>query len=170
MTTCTHLSDRMPATALGRRGWTPEEIRHLERCADCRAEWGVVQVSAQLGAGEDWSVDSTKLARQSLARVAALHARQRRRRRWLVGGLAAAAVLMLMVRLAAHRAESSLPAAQAATLSLPALDSLSEEELRLVLAAVSGPSLEADAELETSGLEALDSTGLEQVLITLEGT
>lgn len=175
MTTCTQLSDLMPATALGRREWAPPEVQHLADCADCRAEWDVVRASARLGAGENWKADPAVLARRALAQPAQRRPDAVRYRRWLVGGLAAAAAVVLLVRVvprheSAARSTGSPPSKAAAALAIPALDSLSEDELRVVLAAVSGSAFDADAELDAPGLESLDSTGLEQVLTTMEGT
>lgn len=174
MSTCTHLSDLMPATALGRRGWSPAEAEHLERCADCRAEWELVRGAARLGTAEAWRLDAAAVARGALVQAAARPGTPPYRR-WLVGGLAAAAAVALLVRVmpryeSVPGSASSTPSTEAAALVIPALDSLSEDELRLVLAGVSGGSFGADAEFDAPGLESLDSTGLEQVLTTMEGT
>ena len=175
MTTCTQLSDLMPATALGRREWTPPEVQHLADCADCRAEWDVVRASARLGAGEDWKAEPAVLARLALAQAAYRRPDAVRYRRWLVGGVAAAAAVVLLVLFVPRKPRVSgsttlIPSTVANTLAIPALDSLSEDELRVVLAAVSGSAFDVDAELDAPGLESLDSTGLEQVLTTMEGT
>jgi hypothetical protein len=174
MTTCTELSDRMPAAALGQRGWTPAEAEHLERCADCRAEWELVRGAARLGTREAWRLDAAAVALGALAQAAAARPGPTHYRRWLVGGLAAAAAVVLLVRvMPSHesvRGSTTSTGSAAAALAIPALDSLSEDELRLVLAGVSGASFGADAEFDAPGLESLDSTGLEQVLTTMEGT
>ena len=44
------LSDRMPEVARGASRWSAEDARHLETCADCRAEWKIVSATAGLGA------------------------------------------------------------------------------------------------------------------------
>jgi hypothetical protein len=165
----------MPATAMGRRGWTPEEADHLAGCADCGAEWDLVRGSARLGASEEWNLDAAAVARGALAHAAGKPPIRPHYGRWLAGGLAAAAVIVLLLQIAPRGAAVpgsavSTPSSATADLAIPSLDSLSEDELRAVLAEVSGPSFGAEAELEMPGLESLDSTGLEQVLTTMEGT
>ena len=49
MTTCTHLSDRMPEVAPGRARWSAEDERHLAACEDCRAEWAIVSAASRVG-------------------------------------------------------------------------------------------------------------------------
>ncbi len=175
MTTCTRLSDEMPAITLGRRDWTAEEARHLADCADCRAEWELLRASARLGAGEAWNVDAPAMARRALAQVTARRHEPRHYGRWLVSGIAAAAALVLLARVApksdsVRGSPPSTSSTAAVALDIPALDDLSADELRAVLAAVSGPSFDADAGLDLPELESLDSTELEQVLTDLEET
>jgi hypothetical protein len=97
MTTCTHLSDRMPDVALGRARWTPDEARHLARCEDCRAEWAVVSAGSRLGSALPVA-DPASIAARALERIRHERARARIHARMLISvGLAAAAVLALAV-------------------------------------------------------------------------
>jgi hypothetical protein len=98
MTTCTQLSDRMPAVALGRARWTADQERHLAACADCRAEWAVVVAASRLGATLP-SVDPERTAASITERIrhGRIHSQVRVRQVALLAGLAAAAVLAVAV-------------------------------------------------------------------------
>jgi len=99
MTTCTRLSDRMPEVACGASWWSAEDARHLETCADCRAEWKIVSATAGLGAALSILADPEATSDRVLQRLARDGARTRARGRiFMAAVLAAAAVVMLMIR------------------------------------------------------------------------
>jgi hypothetical protein len=166
MTDCHHLSDRIPAVALGRDRWTTEDEAHLARCPDCRAEWDLVRAAGRIGGGLPWLADRSDLAAAVLRRVADAPATKPRRRalRW-AGGLAAAAVVALAVWTGAAR-EPRPPTGTAAVeapvgpLSTAQVDSLLDAEV----APLAGWSM-----LETPTLGDLDEDELERLLRTWEG-
>lgn len=97
MTTCTHLSDRMPEVALGRARWTADDERHLAGCEDCRAEWALVSAASRLGESLP-TPDPARIADRVLARLVKARAGSRARARMaVIAGLAAAAVVALAV-------------------------------------------------------------------------
>ncbi len=146
MTICERMSDRMPLVAAGRAAWSAEEQGHLDACADCRAEWAVVQAVGEVGARVASRAAPEALAAAVLARVReAEHAdRRRATTRWALtwGGLAAAAALMLAVLFrgptAAGPEAATVPGASAQAevafqLPLPELDDAESDELQAVL-------------------------------------
>jgi len=195
MTTCTALSDRMPDVALGRSRWTEDEARHLAACADCRAEWALVTAATRLGDSLPAAPDPAVTSARVLERLAVERKRARDRSRlWIAAGLAAAAVVALAVWTGrdgtvpgprpaplpvANRpapvaqpgdtpAVALLPpAAGAAELPLPELDSLPAEALDSMLKVLDEPLARGDADDATLG-DAGDQE-LEQVLGGLEG-
>ncbi len=62
-----HLSDRMPQVARGTAPWSPEEMAHLTHCAECRAEWKVVELGAGLGAEMIGGMDLAGIAARVVA-------------------------------------------------------------------------------------------------------
>ena len=87
MSDCDWLSDRMPAVALGRAQWTPQEVRHLTLCGSCQREWNLVRAANRLGTAIAEALDPTALAGSVLARVEHERMIERRRRRtWTFGG------------------------------------------------------------------------------------
>lgn len=166
MTTTSHLSDRMPAVAAGREAWSDQDRAHLAACADCRAEWLVVEVGAGLGAGVAADLDIEAIARVVVAdrgRRAPLRTGGLVRRMGWVAATAAAAALLILV---ARPAPSGDPSPVASTVLLPELEGLSADELELVfdvLPTATGWNAPG------AGLGDLTDEELERVLSTLEG-
>ena len=50
MTDCEAIQERMPRVARGLDAWSPAEAQHLVGCAECAAEWRLVQAGASLHA------------------------------------------------------------------------------------------------------------------------
>jgi hypothetical protein len=165
MSVCERLSDRMPEVALGRVGWSAEEARHLDGCADCRAEWDLIRLAGRVGTAAPRMAAHPALAAGVLQRLreAPVPSASGRARRWAVG-LAAAAGVALAVWVGASR-EPAAPAGGAAvaqvsdTLEAVEVDSLLEGD-----APIAGWSM-----LESPGLGDLDEGELERVLSTWEG-
>lgn len=181
MTMCERMSDRMPVVSAGRSAWTAEERGHLDACADCRAEWAVVQAVAGVGAGVASRSAPEALAAAVLARVReAEHAdRRRATTRWAFtwGGLAAAAALMLAVLFRGPTQEvpeasgdsiASAMAEVAFQLPLPELDDAGSEELQAVLDGLEVP-LGASSTLDGLLGEDVTDQDLERVLRAWEG-
>jgi hypothetical protein len=181
MTTCERMSDRMPAVAAGRAAWMAEERGHLDACADCRAEWAVVQAAGTVGGRVASRTAPEALAASVLARVReAEHAdRRRATTRWALrwGGLAAAAALMLVVLFrgpapagpeATVDSGEPAPAEVAFQFPLPELDDAESEELQAVLDGLEAPLGESST---LDGLLGEDVTeqDLERVLRAWEG-
>jgi len=183
MTTCERMSDRMPGVAAGRAAWTAEERGHLDACADCRAEWALVQAAGAVGGRVASRTAPEALAATVLARVhEAEHAdRRRATTRWALrwGGLAAAAALMLAVlfrgpapagpEAAGDSGEPApAPAEVAFQLPLPELDDAESDELQAVLDGLEAPLGESST---LDGLLGEDVTeqDLERVLRAWEG-
>jgi len=159
----------MPEVAAGRSRWSPDQHRHLGRCADCAAEWALVQRAAVLGADVAARVDAEALASGVRRRLATLP-RERVRRRWLVGGLIAAAALAALAvgSTLTLGSGSSQPASGGFSLLAPELDSLDTSELMIVLDSfeptVDGPDL-----IGVPAITDLETRELEQVLQDWEG-
>jgi hypothetical protein len=147
----------------GTEPWTDEEARHLATCADCRAEWRLVQHGARLGSAVpaplvDRVIDGVR-ARLASAAAAERRAVQpirawRRSRRWIIG-LAAAAVLILAVRFTASRSSDAVEP----TAILTELEELTATELETVLG-----DLETAGPADDGRLGDLDADELERVL------
>ncbi|MDX2119643.1 MAG: hypothetical protein SF070_01125 [Gemmatimonadota bacterium] len=174
MSPCELLSDRMVQVAAGTADWAPAEAAHLATCADCGAEWRLVQVARRLGAEAARRTNAASVSRQVLATLAG---ERRRRRRFRVGGLvglAAAAALAIMVSTADRRGDGggagSMAVVEAAGLQLrlAELESLNEAELEAILAGLDLP-LSEGAGGAPPALGDLDDTQLERVLRSLEG-
>ena len=160
MTGYGRLSDRMIVVAGGLAAWSDEEARHLSACADCAAEWRLVQRGRALGAGLP-SPDLDRVVRGVRARLAAAEvtpiASRRRYGRWL-GLMAAAAVVIVAVRFGSRRNE---PVAAGGVLT--ELEELSSSELESVLT-----DLEVGGSADDGNLGDLDADELEQVLHSWE--
>ena len=143
MTECCRLSDRMPAVALGRSAWSPEEARHLADCRDCREEWSIVQLSSRLGSRVSAGLDSREISRGVLDRLKREEERRLRLKAWGFAGLAsaaAAAAVLLAGRTAAVPERSqAAPLVASLEIPLPELDSLLPAELNEVLQTIDQP-------------------------------
>lgn len=163
------LRERMPEVAGGAAEWTTAEAAHLAACADCAAEWQVLQVARRLGSSAAARVNTARLGAEVLAGLE----RERKRARWKragwLTGLAAAAVLALLVWRGRPTVTAPVETAVAEyRLPLAELESLDEEQLQAVLEALDAPLGEGGS---TGGptLGDLDDTQLERVLRSLEG-
>ncbi|MBK7596401.1 MAG: hypothetical protein IPJ11_14455 [Gemmatimonadetes bacterium] len=172
---CEALSDRMPAVARGEASWDSEEAAHLGLCQDCQLEWRLVAPIAR-AARPAPTMDVERIAAAVHAAVQPMPAvvSIASRRRWsrALVGLAAAAGIALTVYLPT-RPEPATDVAVVPTravTTIPELDALLEDELKLVLAAVQE---EAPAPVLTPGplprLDDLTETELQQLLNTVEG-
>ncbi len=175
MTECTLLSDRMPAILAG-DDWTEEERGHLARCADCGAEWALVNDARKLGSDLGYAPDAVAMAAALSAQLRDARGERRSVRRWIVGSaLAAAASIMLAVATGTFRpgaatgTQSASGATSAAGLGVESgfvpseLDSLSVGELREVLDAFDEP-LSGRSTVGAPGLGDLTDQELERVL------
>ncbi len=163
------LRERMPEVAGGAAQWSVADAAHLAACADCAAEWRVVQTAQRLGAAAASRVDPARLGAAVLAGVA----RERKVLRWKrtgwLTGLAAAASLMLLVW--RGRPQHTAPAETAVAeyrLPLAELESLDEQQLQAVLDALDAP-LGDGGSAGGPTLGDLDDIQLERVLRSLEG-
>ncbi len=171
---CEALSDRLPAVARGQASWDPEEAAHLADCAECQAEWALVAPIARAATPAP-AMDLDRLSRAVLrelrpeATVVAIASRRRRWTRGLIGLSAAAgiAIALYSARPARLGDDLSLVPTRMKT-TIPELDALLEDELKVVLASI---------KLETPDLTPgplprlgeLTETELEQLLATVEG-
>jgi hypothetical protein len=138
MNDCMWLSDRMPAVALGRAGWTQEEADHLHGCSSCREEWELIQRTSRLGEEIMISYDASPAARavtERLARVAPGYGS----RGWrTLAGLAAAAAIVALVWTGTSDTPPRPPLEAGSVVAglqipLPELESLQAAELDSVL-------------------------------------
>jgi hypothetical protein len=172
---CEALSDRMPAVARGETNWDPDEAAHFEICADCQLEWRLVApLAAAARPAPVMDVERIALGVRAAVRPAPMVVSLASRRRWVRGaiGLAAAAGIALAVYLpnrSASPSDVALVPTRAVT-TIPELDALLEDELKMVLAAVQE---EAPAPVLAPGplprLDELTETELQQLLTTVEG-
>ena len=117
MIPCQQLSERMPAVALGRSRWSAAEEAHLASCADCRAEWNLVQLAGRLGASSPSLVDPEAIGDKVRGRLEDARAGRRALRRWTIVGLgvaAAVAVALWTGRPAPRQPIAALPSAPTA--------------------------------------------------------
>ncbi|HET6779223.1 MAG TPA: hypothetical protein VFH26_10065 [Gemmatimonadales bacterium] len=175
MTHCGWLSDRIPAVALGRAEWTPQEMQHLQECQECQREWQVVRAASRHGE-DGGGIDPEAVAASVLRRLREEPpAPQIRRRTWALGGLAAAAATIIAIwagqtadQAGTTRQNGSLAAAQL-EIPLPELESLQASELDSVLQALDEPNNLRDSGVGEPELSDLNSDELERVLDTWEG-
>lgn len=171
MTECEALSERMPLVAHGESAWTAAEAGHLAQCAECAAEWRLVQVAAGLGRREAAAVDPALVAAGVHGRRVAARRWERRFRAWgAIGALAAAAAVALVVWPGPRPDSGPVRAAvaDAPPTLVPELDSLSADELQSVLGSLDRPLAESRT-LGTDGLGDLSDDQLATVLNTMEG-
>ena len=155
MTLCQQLSERMPAVALGRSRWSDAEEAHLASCADCRAEWSLVQLAGRLAASAPGIADPEAMGAKVRHRLEQARAAGRTvRRRALVGlGVAAAVAVALWSPAPANPPEPGVkPPASAPTpgpvahaepprldLPVPGIDEMSDSDLNDLLQAMDEP-------------------------------
>jgi anti-sigma factor RsiW len=168
MSVCERLSDRMPAVARGHT-WTAEEQVHLAGCADCAAEWALMQSAQALGAALAADIDPQEMGRRVLSQVRADWKSRREYRRTLtVSAFAAAAALALVVwSRPTPPSHSGFEVAQA-QLTLPELDALGAPELEVLLQSMDRVSDDASVDIVSPPGD-LDGGELEAVLEELEG-
>jgi hypothetical protein len=173
MNDCSWLSDRMPSIALRRAEWTADEVRHLNECTSCRAEWDLLQAGIRLGHASPPLRDPDELARALLERLAQGPQRSRRSVWTAASGLAAAAAVAATVWLGgratpAAEPDESAPVVAGVHMPLQELESLQPDELESVLQTMND-SLPEDGVTDDPELTDLDSDELQQVLDTWEG-
>jgi hypothetical protein len=171
MTSCTELSDRMPAVAAGQSAWTAAEGSHLGACADCGAEWEIVRATARLGADVGLALDPAGVATGVLERLRRVPA-EPRRRRWVhrvAVPIAAAATLALAVWFGELRAPES-GAAENLVAVLHELDDLTADELEYLFAEVDAARGDLSPPVDAPGtLGDLSDAELEALLRMMEG-
>lgn len=168
MTQCEMIQERMPDIMHRRAAWGAAELAHLGDCADCAAEWRLIEAGAALH--QNLVVDAEAILSQLRDRITATPATAvlafpRRRAGW--GLLAAAASIALVFGLRHDRPLPRVTPA-AATALLPELDQLSEAQLEAVLNEVE-VSDDAATPMRLPRLGDLNETQLEQMLRELEG-
>lgn len=175
MSDCEWLSDRMPIVALGRAGWTPDEIRHLNECESCRREWELVQVASRVGEDAGLSLEPTAIASRMVQRLNRERKDVRlRRRSWSFAGLAAAAAVAAAIwtgGLEGGPSKAPLVGTEVAgrlSIPLPELESLEPAELDSVLQTMDEPILSGST-ADDPALGDLNDDELERVLDSWEG-
>lgn len=169
MTPCERMTDRMPEVAAGLHAWTAVEAAHLAACADCAAEWRLVQLVRTTPARMD--LDPARVAAGVRRRLAApaegrILALSRRPLVRVVAALAAAALLVVAVRPVLF--DRGVPSGVDPGSVLTELRDLDPRELTQILddwaPAESGPPVAAFV----SGLGDLSADELEVILQGLE--
>lgn len=165
----THLSDRMPEVAHGRDVWTAEDQAHLVGCDSCRSEWILIGCATQLGRDIDGQLDLEALTHRVAKQLGrAVQARRTRFRvaRWFVP-LAAAATLLIVFGTGRPFGAVRETKALTASVLLPELELLTEDDLELVFDVV--PAAVNPLEQGIPGVSDLGEEELERLLQTLEG-
>jgi hypothetical protein len=175
---CGTLTDKMPLVAHGTASWSAGDLAHLSACADCAAEWELVQSTARLGERAAGRLDTARLATAVLDEVRTRKQRDRWGRGGWIAGLAAAAAVVLAVSLQGPPVRPPVALAvdsgaeQAVTvgmhLPLAELESLDQNQLESVLDALEAPVGEVNPGPAPSFGDLNDSQ-LESVLRSLEG-
>jgi hypothetical protein len=164
--TCQRLSGRMPQVLRGQAAWSEEERSHLEACDECRAEWTIMSRVAAMGTPE---LDLDAISGKVLHRLATEPLTRRRIQPWwLAGGIIAAAAVLLVILRPSQPGTSVNLGESAFEIPMVELDSLSQEQLRLVLESIEEP-LETPTVNEAPSMMDLDDQQLERVLRSLEG-
>jgi predicted anti-sigma-YlaC factor YlaD len=151
--------------------WTRDEESHLATCADCRAEWGLLQATARLGSqlappDVQGLAGAVRERLREAPAVVVLPLRARRRwERWTLG-LVAAATILFAVGLGVSRWGVRDEVTQGVVLG--ELEDLSTSELETVLGDLDQPS---DVVMPAGpvGLSDLTVDELEQILASWEG-
>jgi hypothetical protein len=175
MTDCGWLSDRIPAVALGRAEWTPQEVQHLQECRACQQEWEVVSAASRLGGRQEAVIDTEAIAAAVLERLGQAQAvLYVRRKTWAAAGLAAAAAILIAIWAgggdpAGTTRQSGTVAAAQLQIPLPELDNLEAAELDTVLQVINEPNSLRDVGEDEPELSDLNSDELQRVLDTWEG-
>lgn len=170
MTTCDTLRDRMPDVAWGRDAFGDDDRAHLAACAECRAEWAIVEDGQRLG--DEGTLDVERIAQRVTARLAS-DAREApvRRLPWRGLGLGAAAAASIALAIWMPRRERPRTAVEQTTAAvlLPELERLDESQLRQLLRTVEGGEGADMSPAALPRLGDLTETELEQVLQELGG-
>lgn len=164
-----HRSARMPAVARGAASWSAEDLDHLAGCADCAAEWLVIQHTLRLGSGIGDDVDWEAVAAGVNRRLRAEPPVRRISRapiRWIA--LAAAAIALAVVYGVRTGSQDGSPAPRIEQALLPELEALELDELRAVLEVL--PPTGALPAGGPAGLDDLTDDELESVIRSLEGS
>jgi hypothetical protein len=172
MNDCERLSDRMPEVALHGGAWIAEEAAHLATCAECRAEWALIQQARDLDVRAPTIADPSALAVDVLRRLATERAKAlRARRAWSFAGLAAAAAVAAAV-LTGREVETTrspqIVAEGEALVPLPELDGLETAQLDTLLQSLDR-AVAGGSSLDASTLGEYEDGELEQVFATWEG-
>jgi len=175
MSECGLLSDRIPAVALGRAGWTAQERQHLDACPACKQEWEIVRGAGLLGQDVEERLDLHTITVSLRQRLQSDRQVEHLRRRTLtVGSLAAAAGIVIALWTASTNAPGdsgpmtgSLVAGRLA-IPLPELQSLEPAELDSLLQTIDEPNARSAA-VEDPDLGDLNSEELQSVLDSWEG-
>ncbi len=170
MSLCERLSDRMPAVASG-EPWTADERAHLDGCADCAAEWTLVQSARALGAGITGTLNEHHVTERVLGRLRAERVAGRvRARGFALAGLAAAAVVALVVGTWNQGRPHAGPNLDVAAADLSqALDSLRAPELEALLRTMDRAADDPGSDLLPVLPSDLEDGEFEGVLEALEG-
>jgi hypothetical protein len=175
MSECGLLSERIPAVALGRAGWTAQERQHLDDCPACKQEWEIVRGAGLLGQDVEERLDLHAITVSLRQRLQSDRQVERLRRRTLtVGSLAAAAGIVNALWTGSPSAPSDsgpMTGALAAgrlAIPLPELQSLEPAELDSLLQTMDDPNA-VRAAMEDPDLGDLSSEELESVLDSWEG-
>jgi hypothetical protein len=174
MNDCERLSERMPEVAMLRSQWTAEEAAHLARCAECAAEWELVQAARALGESAPTIADPSATATAVLQRLAEERADRRlTRRAWAFAGAAAAAAAILVAVMTTRDAGptgGTLAGGEfEALVPLPELEGLETAQLDTLLQSIDRP-LAGASTLDASTLGEDDEDGeLERVFAAWEG-
>ena len=171
---CERLSERIQVVARGDGIWADDERRHLAECPDCEAEWRVVTSALSASAGLPPGFDPERIAAGVLRRLATEPKDSSRSRTWWYAGgavaaVAAAAAVLSVIRTRDRdrRAPNAEPVAEW-TIPVMGLDSLDEEQLRVVLESMDETLGTPTGPLLPSVLD-LNDQELERVLRSMEG-
>lgn len=166
---CEAMSDRMPLVVTGESTWSEEEKRHFAACSDCRSEWNVVQAAYRVSRSAP-RLEPDRISAAVLHRLRTEPAAVRGSRTWWIAGAGiAAAAGLLAIFLGRQTPVPNAPTSHSEfAIPISELDSLTHEQLRLVLEAIEEP-LETPMTNEAPSLLDLDDQQLERVLRSLEG-